>query len=117
MSWSSLYDCHINCVLHTNKDGNNARGHLGAEFVNKCEAAMRTAKDESNATLVKCDASRNESFESFTFIVNDQGLPERTIYPTGYFDNTPKKLLTDIEPSLTPPIMEANEDFEKDTPF
>ncbi len=109
MSWSSIYDCHINSVIHTNKDKGYARGHLGAELINKSEVAFRINKEDIN-TSVKCEASRNAPFSDFEFNVNDNGLPERMSFPSGYFDNEPKSSAEIAE-------IKANDNFEDEVPF
>lgn len=86
MSWSAIYNLHINSVIHTNKDKGSARGHLGAELINKSEVAFRVKKLESNLTDISCEASRNKEFSSFEFKV-ENGLPVRNLYPIGYYDN------------------------------
>lgn len=108
MSWSSIYNLHINSVIHTNKDQGYARGHLGAELINKSETVFRVTKEEGGNTSVKCEASRNAPFNDFEFFVDNSGLPERSVYPTGYFNNEP---VSPVE--LAPP---ANENFLKE-PF
>lgn len=87
MSWSSIYNLHINNIIHTNKNQEYARGHLGAELINKSETAFRITKEEGDTTNVKCEASRNAPFDEFDFSVNDKGLPERVSYPSGYEQN------------------------------
>ena len=88
MEWSGKLNCHINCILHTNKDKNNARGHLGAELMNKSECVFRIVKEDENISIVECEASRNEAFKSFNFMI-EKGLPVRNEMPLGFYDNTP----------------------------
>ncbi len=87
MSWSEVYNCHINAILHTNKDKRNARGHLGSILINKAETVFRVTKQDGDSSIVECEASRNRSFKKFEFYVDENGLPERSSYPDGYFDN------------------------------
>lgn len=91
MSWTSIYNIHINMIIHTNKDVNSsARGHLGGELSNKSEVMFRVVKQESGTSSVKCEMTRNKQFKDFEFDINEHGIPERQSYPEGYFDNTPK---------------------------
>lgn len=78
MAWSEIYDCHINFILHTNKDGINARGHLGSIAIQKSEVVFKIVKQDEVFSEVSCDASRNKSFKSFTFFIDDEGLPIRS---------------------------------------
>ena len=84
MEWSHIYDCHINNILHTNKDLANARGHLGAEQNNKSELVFKVQKDDDNISKVICEYSRNEGFKEWSFRIED-GLPKRVEFPTGYY--------------------------------
>lgn len=114
MSWSDIYKIHINCVIHTNKDQGYARGHLGAELMNKSETVFRTQKNDQSTTTVSCEASRNRSFESFDFTI-DRGIPKRDVYPNGYYDNTPKQNSYEYKPNET---IEPSKEFEEpEAPF
>jgi len=86
MEWSEKYKCHICCVLHTNKDKNYARGHLGAELMNKSETVIRVDKVDDFNSEVSCEVSRNMGFKSFTFNIQD-GLPERLTFPNNFYNN------------------------------
>lgn len=91
MSWSEKYNCHINTVLHTNKDKKNARGHLGTALMNKAETIIRITRQDTNSSIAECDASRNMGFRKIEFSIDETGLPVRVNYPDGYFENNPKK--------------------------
>lgn len=90
MEWSANYNCHINTILHTNKDQNYARGHLGSELMNKSETVFRITKEDDISSSVSCEMSRNAGFKEFTFTI-EKGLPVRYIMPTNYYDNNPDK--------------------------
>lgn len=91
MSWSSKFNCHINCIIHTNKNKNHARGHLGSALMNKSETIFRVSKQDGDISIVECEASRNAGFRSVEFYIDDNGLPIRSSYPSGHFDNSPNK--------------------------
>jgi len=88
MEWSSIYNCHINTVLRTNKDKHQARGHLGTELNNKSETVFRISKEDDNSSIVECDMSRNQGFEKWVFSIKN-GLPVRNSLPSGFYDNDP----------------------------
>lgn len=75
MRWSSEYDNHIICVLHTNPGGTKARGHLGSSLLRKSETVMLVEAD-GDTSVVKPQYCRNEPFSEFAFRVNASGLPE-----------------------------------------
>lgn len=77
LKWSEYYHCHITVVLHQNKQDNNARGHVGAELVNKGQTTMSVNKDEINDEMsyVKFDYCKDKNPESFGFTVNESDLP------------------------------------------
>lgn len=69
------YDCHICSVLHQNKGDSNARGHLGTELVNKSETVF-SLEPVANTTKVIPACCRNQTFEQFSFEVDEEsGLP------------------------------------------
>lgn len=78
LKWSKLYNCHISTVIHQNKNDNFATGHLGSSVMKKAEIVISVSKDDKNKTisLVNCDFSRGIDFDSFTFQINEHGLPE-----------------------------------------
>jgi hypothetical protein len=116
MEWSANYSCHINTVLHTNKDQNYARGHLGSELMNKSETVIRLSKESDLVSVVTCEMSRNMGFDEFSFRIDENGLPVRDNLPTGWYDNNPDKL---IEPIRNDAGLEVNNEFTEssDVPF
>ena len=75
MRWSSEYDNHILCVLHTNPGGDKARGHLGSALLRKSETVM-LVKADGDTSVVSPQYCRNEPFTEFAFQINTSGLPE-----------------------------------------
>lgn len=76
MHWSSEYMLHIHTVLHVNKNDEQTRGHLGTELNNKAENIIHICKQNStNTHHVKSLLSRDIEFMSFSFIINEDGIP------------------------------------------
>ena len=75
MRWSSEYDNHILCVLHSNPGGEKARGHLGSALLRKAETVM-LVKADGDTSVVSPQYCRNEPFSEFAFQINATGLPE-----------------------------------------
>ena len=75
MRWSSEYDNHILCVLHTNPGGDKARGHLGSALLRKSETVM-LVKADGATSVVSPQYCRNEPFSEFAFQIDANGLPE-----------------------------------------
>lgn len=75
MRWSSEYDNHILCVLHTNPGGDKARGHLGSALLRKAETVM-LVKADGATSIVTPQYCRNEPFSEFAFQIDANGLPE-----------------------------------------
>ena len=80
MSWTELFNCHINCVVHVAESSGKARGHIGTELMNKSETVFKLTPDESSSK-VECAYARNRPFTSFDFMINDEALPCRLDYP------------------------------------
>lgn len=78
MQWTTIAGCHIITVLHQNKNDTNARGHVGAELLNKAESciSVTVAKDDKNVSMVEAESSRDKDFPPFAFRINETGLPE-----------------------------------------
>lgn len=71
------HNIHVINILHLNKTDGNARGHIGSELLNKAEVTIELTLDEnSGATVVKCESSREKPFEPFMFQHGPTGLPE-----------------------------------------
>lgn len=77
MRLSADYNIHIMTVLHTNKDNNNARGHLGTYFQNKAETTLLVqvdTKDEDVSNVV-AEYSRDLNIREFSIRITEDGLP------------------------------------------
>ena len=71
MALSTIHDCHILCVLHTNPGTDKARGHTGSALQRKAETVLYVRK-VGDVSVVEPQFCRNEPFERFAFKVNDQ---------------------------------------------
>ena len=74
MALSSDYNCHILCVLHTNPNSDKARGHIGSTLQRKAETVIFVHK-VGECSVVEPQFCRNEEFEPFAFIIDEEGLP------------------------------------------
>lgn len=79
MKWTYDYNIHIITIIHTNKEGGYARGHIGTEIMNKSETVIKVSK-EGNLSRVICEYSRGIPFNDFYFSIED-GLPTITDNP------------------------------------
>jgi len=73
---SADYDCAVLCVMHFNKDGETARGHLGAELQNKSSETYIVARNGSRAE-VTAKYCRNDEIPPFAFEVETDGDSEQ----------------------------------------
>tara|TARA_R100001463_G_scaffold3730_4_gene14839 strand:+ start:653 stop:1492 length:840 start_codon:yes stop_codon:yes gene_type:complete len=78
MEWSAIYNCHIITVIHSNFGSDKPTGHLGSFLEKKAETQIQLEANTVNKewVTVKCKRSRGYAFETFSFQVNDFGLPE-----------------------------------------
>lgn len=67
---SSMYGCHIMCVLHTNPNSDKARGHLGSTLMRKAETVIFVHK-VGERSVVEPQYCRNLPFERFAFMVEE----------------------------------------------
>ena len=74
MALSTEFNCHILCVLHTNPDSDKARGHIGSTLQRKAETVLYVHK-VGECSVVEPQFCRNEEFEPFAFIIDEEGLP------------------------------------------
>jgi len=97
MEWSAKFNCHIVTVIHSNYGSEKPTGHLGSFLEKKTETQIQlelNSVHKDNIT-VKCKRSRGYAFETFSFSVNQLGLPfvVGEIYdPLKYFVTTKHKL-------------------------
>lgn len=73
MKWTYDYNIHIVVVIHVNKEGGYARGHIGTEVMNKAETVIKVEK-QGETTRVECEYSRGRPFNDFSFDIDD-GIP------------------------------------------
>ena len=78
MSWTDDLQCHIVTIIHSNFGSDKPTGHLGSFLEKKAETQIKLEKNNVNEgwTSVECKRSRNRGFETFSFTINEQGLPE-----------------------------------------
>jgi len=98
MQLSTRYNTHIMVVMHQNYGSNKlGSGHLGSFLEKKAETVIELELNTTNKDWVTviCRRSRGYSFETFSFSVNELGLPfvVGEIYdPLKYFVTTKEKL-------------------------
>lgn len=78
MEWSQKFNCHIITVIHSNFGTDKPTGHLGSILEKKTETQIQLENNTVNKDwiTVKCKRSRGYAFETFSFKVNNIGLPE-----------------------------------------
>lgn len=96
MRWSAENDTHIINVLHQNKGDGNARGHLGTELTNKAETVLSVTVD-GGVSVVEAEYTRDREFKPFSFLINEDSLPELCELPTkeGEFKKCEPHLIAD----------------------
>ena len=75
MRWSAVYNCAVLGVIHTNYNSTKATGHLGSHVQKKVETLININRDE-DIVSVECQMSRNKSFDTFSFSVDEYGMPK-----------------------------------------
>jgi hypothetical protein len=78
MRISTQCNVHIICVIHQNYGSQKlGTGHLGSALEKKAETVISLEANTVNKDwiTVKCGRSRGYSFETFSFEVNEKGLP------------------------------------------
>ena len=78
MRISTQQNVHIICVIHQNYGSQKlGTGHLGSALEKKAETVISLESNTVNKDwiTVKCGRSRGYSFETFSFEVNEKGLP------------------------------------------
>lgn len=78
MSWTDTYKCHIVTIIHSNYGSDKPTGHLGSFLEKKAETQIKLETNHINKgwVTVECKRSRNRGFETFSFTINENGLPE-----------------------------------------
>mgnify|MGYP000915452644 CR=1 FL=1 len=114
MQLSAKYDCHIITVIHSNYGSDKPTGHLGSFLEKKTENQIQLEINTVNKEwiTVSCKRSRGYAFETFSFSINEFGLPfvVGEIYdPLEYF----------VPRTLTPnkPIENSNKDTLSKSPM
>jgi RecA-family ATPase len=79
MKMSTQYNCHVSCVLHTNKSAadNNMKGHLGTLLLQKSSDVYEVKKEGGTFNVTETD-SRNLPIEDFSFSLDGNGIPIKT---------------------------------------
>ena len=77
MQLSAKYDCHIVTVIHSNYGSDKPTGHLGSFLEKKTENQIQLEVNTVNKEwiTVSCKRSRGYAFETFSFSINEFGLP------------------------------------------
>lgn len=77
MQLSAKYDCHIITVIHSNFGTDKPTGHLGSFLEKKTENQIQLEVNTVNKEwiTVSCKRSRGYAFETFSFSINEFGLP------------------------------------------
>ena len=77
MQLSAKYDCHIVTVIHSNFGSDKPTGHLGSFLEKKTENQIQLEINTTNRDwiTVSCKRSRGYAFETFSFSINEFGLP------------------------------------------
>ncbi len=72
---ASTYKCTIFFILHTNKNDNNMKGHLGTLATQKCSDVFHIEKDDNNIFNVTETDCRNIPIKDFYFKIDEYGIP------------------------------------------
>ena len=76
MAWSLEYNCTILTVIHSNHGTDKATGHLGSALYKKCETAIQLKPNFDEGYIeVRCKEARNYPFDTFSYKIDDYGLP------------------------------------------
>jgi len=77
MQLSAKYDCHIVTVIHSNYGSDKPTGHLGSFLEKKTETQIQLEVNTVNKEwiTVSCKRSRGYAFDTFSFSINEFGLP------------------------------------------
>lgn len=75
MKYSSIANCHITGMLHTNPNSDKMRGHLGTIGSQKAETVM-FVENKGEFSLASCSEVRgSKPFKDFTIRVDEKWLP------------------------------------------
>lgn len=77
MTWTTVFNCHIITVIHSNFGSDKPTGHLGSFLEKKTETQIELKFDSmTGKTMVTCKRSRNIPFKEFFFYLDDKTLPK-----------------------------------------
>ena len=77
MTWTTVFNCHIITVIHSNFGTDKPTGHLGSFLEKKTETQIELKFDSmTGKTMVTCKRSRNIPFKEFFFYLDDKTLPK-----------------------------------------
>ena len=76
MKMTVEHDCHICSILHENNTDGKLRGWVGTEIANKSETVLTVTKIDDKISTVEPKYTRDIPFDTFTFRINDDELPE-----------------------------------------
>ena len=77
MTWTTVFNCHIITVIHSNFGSDKPTGHLGSFLEKKTETQIELKFDSmTGKTMVSCKRSRNIPFKEFFFYLDDKTLPK-----------------------------------------
>ena len=80
MKWTAETNSHISVIIHENKDGGKARGHIGTELSNKAETIFRVklCEQDKRISIASGERTRGAPFDDFSFQISQNELG---IYP------------------------------------
>ena len=78
LQWSGKLNCHLTTIIHQNFGSDKPSGNLGSALEKKAETQIKLEKNNANKgwVTVECKRSRNRPFETFSFQINENELPE-----------------------------------------
>ena len=77
LKWTDISQCHLTGILHLNPGTNKPTGHLGSFLEKKTENQIQLEINTVNKEwiTVSCKRSRGYAFDTFSFSINEFGLP------------------------------------------
>jgi RecA-family ATPase len=80
MKWTADTNCHIIVIIHENKEGGKARGHIGTELTNKAETIIKVklCEQDKRISIASGEGTRGAPFDDFAFQISQNELG---IYP------------------------------------
>jgi hypothetical protein len=96
-NWTQKGSFHLTTVLHENSNSEKMRGHLGTELTNKAENVfvVELDKNESSTTSnVKTRYSRNGNNLEFSFIIDDNGIPQIDLKSKKHLDYDAQEVIS-----------------------